>query len=97
LPRTASRLPAAASEACRASGARVACLCSSDRLYGEIGAAAAEALSAAGAARIYLAGRPGDREAELKSAGVDEFLFDGIDVVDALQRLHEVLGVRGEP
>jgi methylmalonyl-CoA mutase len=89
--------PAAAAQAFQASGATIACLCASDRLYGEIGAAAAEALSAAGAARIYLAGRPGDRQAELKSAGVDEFLFDGIDVVDALQRLHEVLGVRGEP
>jgi methylmalonyl-CoA mutase len=88
--------PEAAAQAFRASGAAVACLCSSDRLYGTIGVAAAEALSAAGAARLYLAGQPGDREAEFKAAGVEEFLFEGIDVLDLLQRLHAELGVRGE-
>jgi methylmalonyl-CoA mutase len=44
----------------RASGARIACLCSSDELYATEAAPAAEALSAAGAARIYLAGKPID-------------------------------------
>jgi methylmalonyl-CoA mutase cobalamin-binding subunit len=85
--------PETAAQAFEASGATIACLCASDRLYGEIGAAAARALSAAGAARIYVAGRPGAHESVLASAGVDEFLFDGIDVVAALERLHEALGL----
>lgn len=83
--------PEAAAEAFRDSGAQVACLCGSNRGYGEMGAAAAEALRAAGAVRVYVAGRPG----ELEGAGIDEFLYDGIDVVAALERLHEALKVGG--
>jgi methylmalonyl-CoA mutase len=83
--------PEAAAEAFRASGARSACLCGSDRAYEELGAAAAGALRAAGAARVYAAGRPGD----LEGAGIDEFLYDGIDVVAALEMLHAVLKVGG--
>jgi len=88
--------PDAAARAFRASGATVACLCASDKVYGEFGAAAAGELRAAGAVRIYLAGRPGKLEAALKGAGVDEFLFDGIDVVAALGRLHGALGIAGD-
>src|SRR5690606_22186200 len=44
----------------------VACLCSSDAVYAERGAAAAAELRAAGATRIYVAGR------SLDLAGVDE-------------------------
>ena len=84
--------PEAAALAFRASGAEVACLCASDRVYGELGAAAAGALRA-GATRLYLVGRPEKLEAELTGAGVDEFLFDGIDAVAALERLHRSLGV----
>jgi methylmalonyl-CoA mutase len=82
----------AIAQAFRASGAAVACLCASDKGYGEMGAAAAKALRAAGAVRIYLAGRPG----AIEEASVDEFLFDGIDVVAALERLHEALAITGE-
>jgi methylmalonyl-CoA mutase len=81
--------PKAVARAFRASGATVACLCGSDRGYGELGAAVAKALRAAGAVRLYAAGRPG----ELEGAGVDEFLHDGIDVVAALERLHKALKV----
>ena len=42
------------------SGAKLACLCSSDEVYAKDAVAAAKALSAAGAAHIYLAGRPGE-------------------------------------
>jgi methylmalonyl-CoA mutase len=56
-----------------------------------MGAAAAKALRAAGAVRIYLAGRPG----ALERAGVDEFLYDGIDVIAVLDRLHEALAITG--
>jgi methylmalonyl-CoA mutase len=83
--------PEAAAEAFRASGAQIACLCGSDRGYAEMGAAAVEALHKAGAVRVYVAGKPG----ELEGAAIDEFLYDGIDVVAALDRVHEALKVGG--
>ena len=54
--------PAALAAAFKASGAAVACLCSSDKVYAAQAAAAAQALQAAGARHIYLAGRPGEQE-----------------------------------
>ena len=45
--------------------------------------------SAAGAARVYLAGRPGDLEAALKGAGVDEFVFVGSDLLSVLAGAHK--------
>ena len=44
----------------KASGAKLACLCSSDEVYAEQAAEAAKALAAAGAT-VHLAGRPGER------------------------------------
>jgi methylmalonyl-CoA mutase len=69
----------AAGEAFRAHGARIACICSSDTVYAEQAAATAAALKAAGAQRVYLAGNPGDRRDEYVAAGVDEFVFMGVD------------------
>src|SRR5204862_7768742 len=54
--------PAALAAAFKASGAAVACLCSSDKVYAEHAVAAAKALQAAGAKHIYQAGRPGEQE-----------------------------------
>jgi methylmalonyl-CoA mutase len=51
--------PDSAAEAFRASGARIACLCSSDAVYEEMAVDAARALKRAGAERLYLAGKPG--------------------------------------
>src|SRR5262249_720468 len=73
-----------------ASGARLACLCSSDRVYATDAVDAAKAL--AGAARIYLAARPRDLEPALKAAGVKEFIFVGCDVVATLEAAYEALG-----
>ncbi|WP_291845198.1 methylmalonyl-CoA mutase subunit beta [Bradyrhizobium sp.] len=77
--------PAALAAAFKASGAAMACLCSSDKAYAEHAAAAAKALQAAGARHIYLAGRPGEREAALRSAGVGEFIFAGGDALAMLR------------
>lgn len=74
------------------SGATVACLCSSDEVYAELGEATASLLKTAGATRVYLAGRPKD-DAALKAAGVDEMLYAGQDAVAALGGLHTALGV----
>ncbi len=76
---------AALSDAFRKSGARIACLCSSDEIYATRAGDAARALAAAGAAQIWLAGRPGDAEAALRTAGVTGFVFAGRDVIAALQ------------
>jgi methylmalonyl-CoA mutase len=77
----------------RASGARIACLCSSDGVYAEQAPAVARALKDAGAGRVYLAGNPGDRRADEEAGGVDEFVHVGVDVLDALAGAHRALGI----
>ena len=62
----------------------IAILCSSDALYAEQAVRAARALKSAGAKRVYLAGRPGEREAELTASGVDGYLYAGMDVLPLL-------------
>ena len=76
------------------SGASVACLCSSDDVYGELGEATAALLKTAGASHVYLAGRPKDQEAALKAAGVDAMLYAGMDAVAALTEIQQALGVK---
>jgi len=77
--------PAALAAAFKASGAAVACLCSSDKVYAALAGAAAKALQAADAKHIYLAGRPGGQEAGLRAAGVGDFIFAGGDALATLQ------------
>ena len=83
--------PAEAAEAFKASGAKIACICSSDDVYALQAEAAAKALKAAGAARVFLAGRPGEAEAALRAAGVDGFLYAGQDAIATLEGLHKSL------
>ena len=80
--------PAALAAAFKASGAAMACLCSSDKVYAGQAAAAAKALQAAGARHIYLAGRPGEQEAALRAAGVSDFIFAGGDALATLQEAY---------
>jgi methylmalonyl-CoA mutase len=77
--------PAALAADYRASGASLACLCSSDKVYAADAIAAAKALHAAGARHIYLAGRPGEQEADLRAAGTGGFVFAGGDVLTILE------------
>jgi methylmalonyl-CoA mutase len=74
------------------SSASLACLCSSDEVYANEAAAAAQALATAGAMRIYLAGRPGDLADALKQAGVRDYIFAGCDALAILQAAHATLG-----
>ncbi|HSP25786.1 MAG TPA: methylmalonyl-CoA mutase, partial [Saliniramus sp.] len=67
------------------SGARLACLCSSDAIYAEQAASAARALKDAGCRAVYLAGRPGELEAGLRDAGVDVFVYAGMDLLAMLE------------
>jgi methylmalonyl-CoA mutase len=80
--------PAALAAAFEASGAALACLCSSDKVYAGQAAAAAKALQAAGAKHIYLAGRPGEQEAALRASGVNEFVYAGGDALAMLQEAY---------
>jgi methylmalonyl-CoA mutase len=83
----------ALADAFTASGARAACICSSDALYAEHGEAAATALKSAGARYVVLAGRPGDREKAYRSAGVDAFVYAGCDAIAALTAVYDEIGV----
>ena len=77
-------------EAFRSSGAALACLCSGDKIYAERAVAAAQALQAVGAKHIYLAGRPGEQEASFRSAGVQDFVFAGVDAIPVLQEVYRL-------
>ncbi|MYV68739.1 methylmalonyl-CoA mutase, partial [Streptomyces sp. SID2131] len=69
------------------SGAREACLCSSDALYGERAEETAAGLRAAGAEHVLLAGRPA------RYSGVDTYLFAGCDAVALLSTALDRMGV----
>jgi methylmalonyl-CoA mutase len=84
--------PRALADAFAASGAAIACLCSTDALYAEHAAPAAAALAQAGARRILLAGRPGGREAADRAAGVGDYVFVGCDAVGILTSLLDEIG-----
>jgi methylmalonyl-CoA mutase len=80
--------PTALAAAFKASGATLVCLCSSDKVYALQAEAAAKALQNAGAKHIYLAGRPGEHETALRSAGVNEFIFAGADALGVLREAY---------
>jgi len=74
----------------KASGAKLACLCSSDKVYEKEAGPAAKALTAA-AAIVHVAGRPGEKEAVLRQAGVKTFIYAGCDALSTLQAAHDIL------
>ncbi|MEU8913822.1 methylmalonyl-CoA mutase subunit beta [Streptomyces nigrescens] len=80
-------------EAFARSGARIACLCASDPVYGEQGAAVAAALKSAGALRVHLAGKPREQRDEFVAAGVDSFVHTGCDAVEVLSSALDVMEV----
>jgi methylmalonyl-CoA mutase len=69
------------------SGATEVCLCSSDAVYEEQAAEVSAQLKAAGAAHVFLAGRPGDH------TGVDAYVFAGCDAVAVLSATLDRMGV----
>jgi methylmalonyl-CoA mutase len=78
----------------KASGSALACLCGADKSYDSEAAAAAATLTAAGARRIYLAGRLGAKEETLRAAGVQNFIHDGCDALATLQAAYDILRQR---
>jgi methylmalonyl-CoA mutase len=83
-----------AGKAFAASGASVACICSTDAVYAELAVATAGALKAAGARQVLLAGRPKPQEAALEAAGVDAFISAGGNALTTLARIYDALGIR---
>jgi methylmalonyl-CoA mutase len=84
--------PGKIAEEFSASGATTACLCGTDEAYGAHAEPFAAALKAAGARAVYLAGRPGEHEAAWRAAGVDGFIFAGMDIVAALEEVLQRAG-----
>jgi methylmalonyl-CoA mutase len=71
------------------SGAKLACLCSSDKVYASQAADSAKALTQAGASRVYLAGKPGADRAALEKAGVSSFLHQACDTLSILNAAYD--------
>ncbi len=69
----------------------IAVICASDALYAEHAVEAAKTLTARGAGRVYLAGRPGDLKSALEAAGVHHFLFAGMDAALMLAQALDLL------
>jgi methylmalonyl-CoA mutase len=80
-------------EAYESSSAHMAVVCGSDADYEELLAPAITTLEEAGCRVLLVAGRPGDREQELRQAGVSDFVFLGANVLQAMRQVHEALGV----
>jgi len=78
------------------SGAKLACLCSSDKVYAKEAKAAAAALTKAGAKHLYLAGKPGESKQALEDAGISQFVFAGSDAIDLLAKMQTDLEVHSK-
>jgi methylmalonyl-CoA mutase len=83
----------AAAQAFSRSGATVAVICSSDKLYPEVVPQVASKLKAAGARSVVLAGNPGANEVAWRAAGVDRFIFIKCDVLATLRDMLREEGV----
>ncbi|MGL4729215.1 MAG: methylmalonyl-CoA mutase subunit beta [Bosea sp. (in: a-proteobacteria)] len=82
----------ALTDAFKASGATIACICSSDAFYVEEASDAAMALMASGARKVWLAGKPAELEAQLTAAGISGYVFTGCDVLATLKEALDVTG-----
>ena len=70
----------------KASGAKLACLCSSDEVYAARGGRRREGADS-GRRGAYLSGRPAERRrSALKAAGVGTFIYVGCDALATLER-----------
>ncbi len=83
----------AAARAFAESGAEICVICSSDEIYAELAAAAAQAIAAQGPKVLALAGSPGEMEGRYREAGVTDFIFAGMNVVESLRSLLARAGV----
>ena len=82
-----------AAAAFRQSGAAIAVICSSDKIYPDVVPQAAATLKQSGASSVVLAGNPGDNEQAWRDAGVDRFIFVKCNVLETLRELLQSQGV----
>ncbi|TYL76079.1 methylmalonyl-CoA mutase family protein [Bradyrhizobium cytisi] len=76
--------PAELALAFTGSGAELACLCSSDKIYAECAEISAHALQQVGARHIYLAGLPSLSEPAFRRAGICSFIHVSCDALATL-------------
>ncbi len=76
------------------SSASFAVICGSDKDYEVLLEPAVSALKRAGCPVVLVAGRPGEREAALREAGVSDFLFVGADVLGVMTEVLDSVGVQ---
>ncbi|SDH72146.1 methylmalonyl-CoA mutase family protein [Roseospirillum parvum] len=93
LPGSGATDPAELAKAFADSGAQAAVICGNDARYEELAVPVAQALKAAGCKVLYLAGKPGEAEADWRAAGIDGFIHLGGPVLEVLTDLHARLGV----
>ena len=67
----------------------IACICSSNQIYSDLGAEVARQLRSAGAQHIYLAGSPD--LGENLDGEIDDYVYLGCNVLDALAPIHQLL------
>lgn len=79
-------------DAALASAAEVVVLCSSDDEYPELAKAAAPQLRGK-VKSLVLAGAPGEREAEYRELGIDEFIHVKTNVLDCLTQFQKLLEI----
>jgi methylmalonyl-CoA mutase len=83
-----------AASAAAASGAAIAVLCSTDDTYPQLAPVFARRLKAARPAPVVvLAGHPGEREQEFRTAGFDEFIHRRSNVRATLTQLQRLAGI----
>ncbi len=83
----------AAATAFAESGANIAVICSSDKLYPDFVPEVAPKLKQAGARTVVLAGFAGENAPAWQAAGVDRFIFMKCDVLETLRELLQEEGV----
>ncbi|MEV0678321.1 methylmalonyl-CoA mutase family protein [Actinosynnema sp. NPDC050436] len=76
----------------RDSGARIACLCGSEKSYAELAGPVAQALRAAGAERVLLAGQQSGAVPE--GAAIDGYVYTGCPALRVLEQTFDLLGVQ---
>jgi methylmalonyl-CoA mutase len=78
----------------KGSSAALAVICGSDKDYETLLNPAVAALKQAGCAVLLVAGRPGGQGAQLREAGVSDFVFVGADVLEVMSQVLDSLGVQ---
>ena len=71
----------------------MAVICGSDSDYKQLLEPVVASLKASGCPVLLVAGRPGERESQLREAGVSDFGFVGADVLQVMRQVLEALGV----